>query len=115
MTQRATLLASVLSLAAIALAAACSGRTPLPGGAAPEYEPPRDYQPKRNVDDVAKGGDDDLGFSLDDPDGPPPPPPAATAPAATAPAAGSGGGPAEAATGGSAAGSAAPADNVPTP
>jgi hypothetical protein len=79
-----TSLVPALFATSLLLGAACNGRQPLPAGAPPEYEPPRDYQPKRNVDKPASGADDDLGIPLDDPEGPPPPPP----PLAPEPAAG---------------------------
>jgi hypothetical protein len=31
--------------------AACNGRTPLPAGPPPEYQEPRSYEPKRNIDE----------------------------------------------------------------
>lgn len=34
----------------IALAACSGGRQPLPGGPPPEYETPRSYDPKTNID-----------------------------------------------------------------
>ncbi|HZO16123.1 MAG TPA: hypothetical protein VFB62_22770 [Polyangiaceae bacterium] len=34
----------------ILLAACNGGRQPLPGGPPPEYEPPRSYEPKTNID-----------------------------------------------------------------
>lgn len=86
--------------ACVALAlSCCNGRQPLPPGPPPEYETPRSYEAKGNID--TPGSDDGFGIpGLDDPPAvpasaeptntPAPSSASASAPAASAPAADAG-------------------------